>query len=112
VKRRRLGLFLGTLVYSLSPLPTNYLFIASGVSALELLPVLGGFAIGRFISYAVLVYASSRAYQALFGVFGVAGLRLTADILGIVMAALTPFLNWGKIFDRENKGNSSGKAEP
>jgi len=100
VEEKRLGLFLGTLVYSLSPLPSNFLFIASGASGMELLPVIGGFAVGRFISYAFLVYASSRAYEALFGIFDVAHLRLAVDILGIVMAASPAFVDWSKIFDR------------
>jgi membrane protein YqaA with SNARE-associated domain len=103
VEGKRLGLFLGTVVYSLSPLPSNLLFIASGISGMELLPVIGGFAVGRFISYAFLVYASSRAYEALFGVFDIADLRLAADILGIVIAALTVFVDWSKIFDRSKK---------
>ena len=103
VERKRLGLFLGTLLYSLSPLPSNFLFIESGISGTELLPVIGGFAIGRLISYTFLVYVSSRAYEALFGVFGNADLRLAADILGIVIAASTAFVDWGKIFDRPKK---------
>jgi len=103
VEEKRLGLFLGTLVYSLSPLPSNFLFIASGASGMELLPVIGGFAVGRFISYAFLVYASSRAYEALFGIFDVAHLRLGADILGIVMAVSPAFVDWSKIFDRSKK---------
>lgn len=103
VEGRRQGLFLGSLVYSLSPLPSNFLFIASGISGMELLPVIGGFAVGRFISYAFLVYASSRAYEALFGIFDMAHLRLAADILGIVIAALTAFVDWSKIFDQSKK---------
>jgi hypothetical protein len=77
--------------------------MASGVSGVELLPVIGGFAVGRFVSYAFLVYASSRAYEGLFGIFDVAHLRLAADILGIVMAALPAFVDWTKIFDRSKK---------
>jgi membrane protein YqaA with SNARE-associated domain len=103
VEEKRLGLFFGTLVYSLSPLPSNFLFIASGASEMELLPVIGGFAIGRFISYSFLVYASSRAYAALFGIFDVAHARLAADILGIVMAVSPAFVDWSKIFDRSKK---------
>ena len=102
-EEKRLGLFLGTLIYSLSPLPTNFLFLASGVSGMELLPVIGGFAIGRLISYSLLVYASSRAYEALLGTFNTAYLRLAADILGIVMAASPAFVDWSKILDRSKK---------
>ena len=103
VEEKRLGLFFGTLVYSLSPLPSNFLFIASGASGMELLPVIGGFAAGRFVSYAFLVYASSRAYSALFGIFGTAHVRLGADILGLLMAASTFFVDWSKIFERIKK---------
>jgi len=103
VEGKGLGLFFGTLVYSLSPLPSNFLFIASGISGMELLPVIGGFAIGRFISYAFLVYASSRAYEALFGVINIAVLRPAADILGIILAALPAFVDWSKVLDRSEK---------
>jgi len=82
VEGKKLGLFFGTLVYSLSPLPSNFLFIASGVSGVNLLPVIAGFAVGRFISYAFLVYASARAYESLLGFFDMKDLRLVADIPG------------------------------
>jgi membrane protein YqaA with SNARE-associated domain len=111
VEEKRLGLFFGTLVYSLSPLPSNYLFITSGISGMELLPVIGGFAVGRFISYAFLVYASSRAYAALFGIFDISRLRLAADILGIVIAGLTAFVDWSKIFDRSKKPRQESDSE-
>jgi membrane protein YqaA with SNARE-associated domain len=44
-----LGTFLG---YSLSPLPSNYLFIAYGLTSLQIVFLAVPFFIGRFVSYA------------------------------------------------------------
>ena len=110
VEGKKLGLFFGTLVYSLSPLPSNFLFIASGVSGVNLLPVIAGFAVGRFISYAFLVYASARAYESLLGFFDMKDLRLVADILGIVLAGSIVFIDWRKILDHNKKQRPSPPA--
>jgi hypothetical protein len=61
----------------------------------KLPPVIAGFGFGRFISYTLLVYASSLAYTYAAG-FGIANLRYIADIIGLLAAASIMFIDWKK----------------
>ncbi len=97
VEGKRLGPFIATLFYSLSPLPSNFLFIASGISGAKRVPIIAGFAVGRFISYAFLVHASSVAYTFVQG-FGIQNLRYIVDIFGLLAAISIIFIDWRKIF--------------
>lgn len=49
------------LFYAFSPLPSNYLFIAYGLTALELKLIALPFFIGRFVSYAFWAFTASTA---------------------------------------------------
>jgi membrane protein YqaA with SNARE-associated domain len=95
VEGRKLGPFVGTFIYSLGPFPSNFLFIGSGISGVKLLPVIAGFGLGRFISYALCVYGSSLAYTYAAG-FGIPNLRYIADIIGLLGAASIIFIDWRK----------------
>lgn len=95
---KKLGLFLATFLYSLSPLPSNFLFISSGISAVEVLPVLGGFAIGRIISYATLTYMSHRLFFFL-DALGVPYMRLAIGVLGLVGGIAVIFIDWRKVLE-------------
>lgn len=99
LERKKVGPFIATFIYALSPLPSNFLFIALGISRVKLLPVIAGFAAGRFISYAFLVHASSVAYTFAEG-FGMQNLRYIADIIGLLAAASVVFIDWKKVFYR------------
>ena len=97
--QRKLGLFLGTFLYALSPLPSNFLFISSGISAVEVLPVLGGFALGRIISYAALIHASHRVFL-FFDTLGLENIRLAVDVLGVVGGIAVVLIDWRKVLER------------
>jgi len=99
---KKLGLFFGTFIYSLGPLPSNFLFIASGISGMEILPVIAGFALGRVISYASLAYASSKAFV-FFKFLGVENVRHAADLLGIVGAVSIVFIDWRKVHEKTKR---------
>ncbi len=75
VMERRLGVFEATFLYSLSPLPSNFLFITFGISRAKVLPVLVGFALGRLVSYSILVYLSLKA-SVYFHFFGIGNVRM------------------------------------
>lgn len=98
---KKLGLFLGTFLYALSPLPSNFLFISSGVSAVEVLPVLCGFALGRFISYASLTYTSHRLFL-FFDALGVGDVRLALDVFGVLGGVAIIFIDWKKLLEKLN----------
>lgn len=103
---KKLGLFFGTFLYALSPLPSNFLFISSGVSAVEVLPVLGGFALGRLISYATLTYTSHRIFL-FFDALGIRNMRLAIDVLGVVGGVAVIFIDWRKVLDKLNLNRGS-----
>ena len=96
---KKLGLFLATFLYALSPLPSNFLFISSGISAVEVLPVLGGFAVGRLISYASLTYASHRIFLFL-DALEIRNVRLAIDVLGVVGGVSVIFIDWRKMLEK------------
>jgi len=75
IKNRKMGLFFSTFIYSLNPLPSNFLFISSGISGVRILPIISGFAVGRGISYLSLMYASHK-FLFMFGVFAMDNMRL------------------------------------
>jgi membrane protein YqaA with SNARE-associated domain len=96
IEERKLGLFLGTLLYSLSPLPSNFLFLAFGLSRVELLPVIAGFAIARIISYSSVVYLSTKAFAHLT-FLGIENVRRIADLLGLLAGVSVIFIDWRKL---------------
>ena len=46
-------------LYALGPLPSNYIFIAYGLTALPLRYILGPFLVGRFLSYSFWTYVGA-----------------------------------------------------
>jgi membrane protein YqaA with SNARE-associated domain len=111
IGEKKLGLFLGTFIYSLGPFPSNFLFIASGISGIEILPVLAGFALGRIISYASFVYISFRAFV-FFEFFGIETVRYIADLLGILATVCVIFIDWRKVLEKTtNSKHKLGATE-
>jgi membrane protein YqaA with SNARE-associated domain len=89
----------GTFLYALSPLPSNFLFIASGISYMDVLPVLAGFALGRMISYASLAYLSYRIFF-LAGGYGIWYGRYIVDFVGVAGALSMLVVDWEKTLQR------------
>ena len=94
-EKQKLGFFAASFLFSLGPLPSNFIFISSGISKIKLLPVLAGFALGRFISYSILVYASFGVMRFFQG-FGV-DVKFLADIIGILATVSIFFIDWKKL---------------
>lgn len=90
--------FIETFLFSLSPLPSNFLFISFGLSGVDLEPVLIGFFLGRLLSYSLLIYASFRFFT-YFSIFVSASqLRIAVDILGALFAVAIIFIRWKNIY--------------
>jgi len=51
------------LLYSFTPLPSNYLFIVYGLTTLPIRLIAAPFFIGRVVSYAGWIYLGQKAYQ-------------------------------------------------
>ena len=92
------GLFFGTFLYSLSPLPSNFLFIAFGLSGVNIPLVLLGFALGRFLSYSLLIGASFSSFSILSGILGIKHLKYIVDVLGVIFAISIIFIKWKKVY--------------
>ncbi len=99
IEKKRRGLFLGSFAYSLSPLPSNFLFIGSGLSGIKVLRMLAGFSVGRVISYALLVHGFYKTFS-LIEVFGTGNVLLFGNLLGIGLAASMIFIDMKKILGR------------
>jgi membrane protein YqaA with SNARE-associated domain len=53
------------LVYFFTPLPSNYLFIAYGLTSLSIKLIAVPFFIGRFVSYTIWIFLGQEAYKSL-----------------------------------------------
>jgi hypothetical protein len=93
LERHRTLTFSVFLLYAFGPFPSNYLFIAYGLTSLPLRLVAVPFFLGRFVSYSFFVFAASEVSerltaegaeaQAYFGAYFVASQLL---LLGVVVA--------------------------
>lgn len=99
VEEKSGGLFFGSFIYSLSPLPSNYLFIGSGISGMKIIHTLTGFAFGRAISYLLLIYGFHKTFL-LFGVSGTADMQLFGNILGILACVFMIFIDIQKMIGK------------
>jgi membrane protein DedA with SNARE-associated domain len=66
------------LVYSFTPLPSNYLFIAYGLTTLPIRLIAVPFFIGRMVSYAGWIFLGQEAYKSLDIDSGLVGEYLSA----------------------------------
>jgi len=102
INNKKMGLFFSTFIYSVNPLPSNFLFISSGISGVRILPIISGFAVGRGISYLSLMYASHKILF-MFGFFAMGNIRLLADLIGISASISFIFIDWRSIFGKIRK---------
>jgi len=115
--RLTFGLFL---FYAFSPLPSNHLFIAYGLTALKLKLVAIPFLLGRTVSYAFWALTASGiagmlSYDAVksksfFGFYFVA-----TQIFGLLMVWIFTRIDWQALFDektlRWRKRHQAGRSE-
>jgi hypothetical protein len=100
-----------TFVYTLSPLPTNNLFIAAGMVGMNMFWVLMGFWAGRIIADTFWVWTTERVFSSLEDVFTGAFSSPLAIALQIASAAvlvvlyLLPWSRWlRRIIERRANG--------
>jgi len=102
IERHRTLTFSAFLVYAFSPLPSNYLFIAYGLTSLPLWLAALPFFVGRCVSYAFFALAASQVSQHLaldvtetqpfFGIYFVISQLL---LLGLVVALMR--IDWSHL---------------
>jgi uncharacterized membrane protein YdjX (TVP38/TMEM64 family) len=94
-------LFLGTFIYSLSPFPSNIVFIANGLTKVNYKPIFAGFFLGRLISYFALIVLSQSLFLALSNYFHSEVLTsYLFEVLGVVAAFSILFIDWKKLLGR------------
>lgn len=96
-------------LYSLSPLPTNNLFIAAGMAEVNLVWVLAAFWSARAIADTFWVWTTDRIFESLGDVFsGAYGnwLGIGVQVLGFTSILLLYFLPWAKWLRRLTHGNT------
>ena len=86
--------------YSLSPLPTNNLFIAAGMTGVDMTAVVTGFVAARVLANTFWVWTTHKAFENLgelfTGVFsGPAGVAIeVAGVVSIVLLFKVPWARW------------------
>ncbi|MFA6268541.1 MAG: hypothetical protein WCW13_06105 [archaeon] len=91
--------FVFTLIYALSPLPSNALFIAFGATKTRMREVLAGFFVGRTISYLFLVFTTQKVFSSLESTLqGNATLwTIMIEIIGVIAVISFFVVDWNKI---------------
>ena len=94
------------LLYSFSPISSNYIFIAAGLAKMRLELLAGSFFVGRLISYTFWVYTTHKLsdnFVDLFGLrFAKAG-SIIVEILGLIVIYLLGKIAWKKILKQVDK---------
>ena len=110
LEKKPLEKFLFTFVYSLSPLPSNALFIAFGATKTRMREALAGFLIGRTISYLFLVFTTQKVFSSLEATAaGSASLwTIAIEVLGVIGIGAFFFVDWNKIIAFGTQGVPKG----
>jgi uncharacterized membrane protein YdjX (TVP38/TMEM64 family) len=91
------ALFFGTFLYSLSPFPSNLIFIANGLTKTDYKPVFAGFFLGRLVSYYVLIALSQNLFSTINSYTGNQLMTTYAlEALGIIAAFSVVLVDWKK----------------
>jgi hypothetical protein len=101
------GVFWGTFLYSVSPLPTNDLFIAGGIVGARRSWMIAGCWAGCAVNYTFWVWVAGHAVDSLAGLFEPSQhgwLALIAQLLGVLFAVLLIRLPWHRWLIRRVSG--------
>jgi membrane protein YqaA with SNARE-associated domain len=95
LEKTKYGYFLGTMIFALTPLPSNMLFISYGIMKAKSIGIITGFWIGRFIVYLMMINISRYLYKSFSELFkNDIIFTILVDIAGITMTLLVIFVNW------------------
>jgi hypothetical protein len=86
-------------LYALSPLPTNNLFIAAGMTGVSMTAVVAGFVLSRMIANTFWVWTTNKAFDSLGGLFtgAISGpIGITLEVIGLIAVVLTFRLPWAR----------------
>ena len=109
LERKRGLVAIFVFVYSLLPLPTNNLFLAAGMTRVDLRYVLAGFYAARLPADLFWIWTANATFQGLDEVFAKSGnvIAIALQIGALLSVALLYFLPWGKWLKRYIDHHSS-----
>jgi hypothetical protein len=99
-----------TFLYTLTPLPTNNLFIAAGMVGVNLVWVLAGFWAGRVLADTFWVWTTERVFDSLDDVFeGAVGTRWaialqSLSVVSVLLLYLAPWARWIRRYANHHAG--------
>jgi membrane protein YqaA with SNARE-associated domain len=110
LEKKHSMLFLGTFAYSLTPFPSNVLFIARGLTKVDSKPVFSGFFVGRLISYYTMVVLS-QDFSGMLQQYlqSEVMVRYAFDVIGIVGAFSIILIDWKKVMDAAKARTQPGR---
>jgi len=91
---------LAVLVYSFGPIPSNQLFIAAGLTATRLTPIVAAFLAGRLISYTLWVNLArvvAHRFEDLFTDHLQRGSAVAFELLAIAALVLFTRIDWPRV---------------
>jgi len=95
--------FIFTLIFALSPLPSNALFIAVGATKTRLREVIAGFFVGRTISYLFLVFTTEKIFSS-FGMTASGNVTLWTimiEVIGVIAIIAFFLFDWEKLLGKK-----------
>lgn len=95
--QKKIGYFLGTMIFAILPLPSNMLFVSYGIMKVKTIQVIAGFWIGRFIVYLMMIYLSKSILKNLVPDLNQISSMIWIDIAGILMTSILLLLDWNKL---------------
>jgi membrane protein YqaA with SNARE-associated domain len=101
-------------MFTISPLPSNYLFIAAGIAGAPLRPIVGVFVIGRFFNYLLQVGAAEAAADSLGEVLGPGGgwTPVVSQLAGLAVLLVVMRIDWGRVLRRWAPANMPDPSLP
>jgi len=91
--------FLFSMVYSITPLPTNILFIIVGATRMRLKAITIGFAVGRTIQYTILVVLFGNTLRSLLMANDFLFI-IVSGIFSVVVLVIFFLMDWEKILKK------------
>jgi len=113
--RARRALSLSSLaLFALGPVPTNHLFIAAGIAATPLTPLLLVFGLTRFVSYLLWISAANKVATSIGDAVRPSwgnGTALAIQLLGFALLILVMQVDWRRFINRQ-AAHEPARPEP
>ncbi|MBT4191740.1 MAG: hypothetical protein HOE11_00370 [Candidatus Diapherotrites archaeon] len=91
--------FLFSMIYSITPLPTNILFIIVGATRMKLKAITIGFAVGRTIQYSILVAFTGNVFKSLLMSNDLLFI-VVSGVFSVVVLIIFFLMDWEKILKK------------